>query len=202
MRVPRRWLQQDQREVICAERFFWGTGVYSDDSDPVAAAIHSGFVKAAWGASVDTNLLEDIIKTQNPQIDWKENVPDQPTTPPGDKDLHITLLVLPKLDGYPESSRFGISSRAWSKENNAAPHDGMSFAVLKCEWVDEGSARAQERTGEGIRKRLAARAVFPPEGYVPKPGRNMFEPEDGGKEIEKVEEKVEVDVDVKDKADS
>jgi Histone deacetylation protein Rxt3 len=162
VRVSRSWLRHAEREAVCAERFLWGSGIYSDDSDPVAAAIHSGFVKGAWSEWVDTALLEQVIKEQNPNIDVKENVPGSPIEPLDGKDLHITLLVLPQLEKYVESVRYGMKSRTWPEEAKDAPHDGVSFMVLNCEWVDEGSARGQERSGVARRKRLQALMVSQP----------------------------------------
>jgi Histone deacetylation protein Rxt3 len=162
VRVSRTWLRRAEREAICVERFLWGSGIYSDDSDPVAAAIHSGFVKGAWSEWVDTTLLEQVIREQNPSIDVRENVPESPLEPPDGKDLHITLLVLPQLEKYAGTARYGIKSRAWPEELKMAPHDGVSFMVLNCEWVDEGSARGQERTGAARRKRLNALMVPQP----------------------------------------
>ena len=164
VRVSRTWLRDAEREAICAERFLWGSGIYSDDSDPVAAAIHSGFVKGAWNKWVDTTLLEQVIKEQNPSIDVKDNVPESPIAPLDGKDLHITLLVLPQLEKYAESVRYGVKSRTWPEEVKDAPHDGVSFMVLKCEWVDEGSGRGQERAGLARRKRLQALMVPRPTG--------------------------------------
>jgi Histone deacetylation protein Rxt3 len=159
IRVSRTWLRHAEREAICAERFLWGSGIYTDDSDPVAAAIHSGFLKGAWSEWVDTTLLEQVIKEQNPSIDVRDNIPETPIEPPDGKDLHITLLVLPQLEKYAESVRYGVKSRTWPEEAKDAPHDGISFMVLDCEWVDEGSARGQERTGVARRKRLQALMV-------------------------------------------
>lgn len=160
IRVSRTWLRHSERATICAQRFLWGSGIYSDDSDPIVAAIHSGFIKGAWSEDVDTTLLEQVIKEQNPGIDVQENVPETPVEPPEGKDLHITLLVLPQLEKYAESVRYGVKSRTWPEEPKDAPHDGVSFMVLGCEWVDEGSARGQERTGAARRKRLHALMVL------------------------------------------
>jgi hypothetical protein len=75
--------------------------------------------------------------------------PKIPPAPPSGKDLHITLLILPKLERYESSVLFGLRSRPWEQN-----HDGMSFKVLRIEWVDEGVGRAEERSGEARRKRL------------------------------------------------
>ncbi|KMU73850.1 hypothetical protein CISG_10237 [Coccidioides immitis RMSCC 3703] len=72
-----------------------------------------------------------------------------PPIPPPDKDLHITLLILPPLERYESSVMYGLKSRPWG--NN---HDGMSFKVESIEWVDEGGSKGQERGGEARRKRL------------------------------------------------
>lgn len=155
VRVSKTWLRRDEREAICAERYLWGSGIFTDDSDPVAAAIHSGYLKGAWAEWVDTALLEQIIQEQNPKIDaGQENVPKELAEPPSGMDLHITLLVLPQLEHYQESVRYGLKSRSWPEESHAAPHDGVSFMVLNCEWVNERTERGKGRTGAERRQRL------------------------------------------------
>ena len=72
-----------------------------------------------------------------------------PPVPPADQDLHITLLVLPRLEQYDSTVMFGIKSRKWDGR-----HDGMSFKVHRVDWVDEGVGRGEERSGEARRKRL------------------------------------------------
>ncbi len=155
VRVSKTWLRHAQREAICTERFLWGSGIFTDDSDPVVAAIHSGYLKGAWSEWVDTELLERIIREQNPRIDaGQDNVPEEAVEPPPGMDLHITLLVLPQLERYEPSVRYGVSSRTWPEEAKDAPHDGVSFMVLKCEWVNEGTERGKARTGIARRERL------------------------------------------------
>lgn len=73
----------------------------------------------------------------------------KPPVPPTDKDLHITLLVLPRVEQYDSTVLFGIKSRKWDGR-----HDGMSFKVHAVDWVDEGVGRGEERGGEARRKRL------------------------------------------------
>ncbi|KAF3480495.1 uncharacterized protein GIQ15_05842 [Arthroderma uncinatum] len=62
IRVPRFRIDSSHREEICARRALWGTGVYTDDSDPVAAAIHSGFIRGEWAEDVDVSMLNLEIK--------------------------------------------------------------------------------------------------------------------------------------------
>ena len=155
VRVSKSWLRRDEREAICAERYLWGSGIFTDDSDPVAAAIHSGYLKGAWSDLVDTAMLEQIIQEQNPTIDaGQENVPKELVEPPPGMDLHITLLVLPQLEHYEDTVRYGLKSRSWPEEPNTAPHDGVSFMVLNCYWINERTERGKGRTGEERRQRL------------------------------------------------
>lgn len=164
VRVPRFRIDATRREEICARRALWGTGVYTDDSDPVAAAIHSGFIRGAWGEDVDESMLDLEIKDiyqHSPQstTDQKaegtstsaaqEQGPRLPPMPPSDHDLHITLLILPRLEQYESTVMFGLKSRKFEGR-----HDGMSFKVHRVDWVDDGVGRGEERSGEARRKRL------------------------------------------------
>ncbi|PLN80994.1 histone deacetylation protein Rxt3-domain-containing protein [Aspergillus taichungensis] len=158
IRVPRFRVDASHREEICARRALWGSGVYTDDSDPVAAAIHSGFLRGAWGEDVDPSLLDLEIKPAYQHAPRTaeavggaadDDPPQEPPIPPPDRDLHITLLILPRLERYESSVLFGIRSRAWDGR-----HDGLSFTVLRTVWVDEGVGRGEERSGEARRKRL------------------------------------------------
>ncbi|CAG8947525.1 unnamed protein product [Penicillium salamii] len=160
VRVPRWRINQSHREEICARRAIWGTGVYTDDSDPVAAAIHSGFIRGAWGDDVDESMLDLEIKdtyqhappltdAEGEKSEAEAKAPRIPPVPPADKDLHITLLVLPRVKQYDSTLLFGLKSRKWDGR-----HDGMSFKVHAVDWVDEGVGRGEERGGEARRKRL------------------------------------------------
>ncbi|CAL5869865.1 uncharacterized protein PFLUO_LOCUS4096 [Penicillium psychrofluorescens] len=163
VRVPRFRIDANHREEICARRALWGTGVYTDDSDPVAAAIHSGYIRGAWGEDVDESMLDLEIKdtyqhAPQPEVNGVDALkadaqasrePRLPPVPPADKDLHITLLILPRLERYDSAVLFGIKSRVWDGR-----HDGMSFKVHRIDWVDEGVGRGEERSGEARRKRL------------------------------------------------
>ncbi|KLJ05579.1 hypothetical protein EMPG_10934 [Blastomyces silverae] len=198
IRVPRFRIDASHREEICARRALWGTGVYTDDSDPVAAAIHSGFIRGEWGEDVDVSLLDLEIKeehqhapngkngttttlpklssldgptvkdpkpsdkletttttttttattTTNPTTKSKSK-PKIPPLPPPNKDLHITLLILPTLERYDSTVMYGLKSRPWGDN-----HDGMSFKIERIDWVDEGGSKGEERGGEARRKRL------------------------------------------------
>jgi hypothetical protein len=178
VRVPRHHLADEARMEICARRALWGTSIYTDDSDPVAVAIHSGWLRGAWGPEVDLALLDlgppmvsspkDKDKdgdgkgaalaatdrppsTTSPQL-IHATIPPTPLEPPPHMDLHITILILPTLECYASSVAYGIKSRAWT----TVPHDGMSYSIEKLAWVDERAGRSEERGGEARRKRLRA----------------------------------------------
>ena len=164
IRIPRYFLKPAQREAVCGSRCLWGTDVYTDDSDPLAACIHSGWIRGEWGEDVDTDLLfEDRFNSNGIEGDGGDGEGDSadvlfeppkagPVLPPVGRDLHITLLLLPPLEGYASTTSWGIRSRGW-----AGNHDGMSFKVLRVEWVDEGTGKGEEKSAEGRRKRLRGR---------------------------------------------
>lgn len=167
VKVPRFYLSDASREHIVLQRKVWGTDVYTDDSDPIAAAIHNGWIRGAWGEDVDVGLLEDLelggtgkdsqyqsrsqgtAEDEKPdeQVEYPARVlksppPSGPITPLPDHDARITLLILPALEKYAPSTWHGIRSRAWAKN-----HDGMSFKIHKVEWVDERPESGWESQG-------------------------------------------------------
>ena len=164
VRIPRYHLRREQREEICLRRGLWGSEIYTDDSDPVATAIHGGWIRGAWGEDVDTSLLNLGPDEASPDSskDGKliaetqmtlTSPPPIPMLPVKDRDLHMTLLILPTLQSYTGLVANGIKSRSWTSK-----HDGVSFKVEKIAWVDEKAGRGEERGGEARRKRL--RALF------------------------------------------
>lgn len=150
VRIPRFYLSKEELEKVCLGRAVWGTDIYTDDSDPLAAAIHGGWIRGEWGHGIDFSMLE-----AKPGKDAETNqtvftsVPASPVLPPADKDLHLTLLILPTLQKYTSRVAHGIRSRAWGSD-----HDGMSYRIEKMAWADEGAGRGEERDAESRRKRL------------------------------------------------
>lgn len=171
MRVPRTYLTPEKREEICRRRFLWGVDVYTDDSDALATAIHAGWIRGEWSHDVDEEMLELTGESNGsgekasrgrkvqaqPEMEipdiMNEPLPTGPIVPPKDLDAHITLLLLPPLEKYASVTRNGLKSREWGGN-----HDGLSFMVLRIEWVDEGiwdGGRTEERSGKARRQRLA-----------------------------------------------
>ena len=162
IRVPRFYLGAPERARVCADRCLWGCDVYTDDSDPLAAAVHAGWLRGEWDADIDAAQLgvagpfpQDVEEEGGGGSGSGGMVPEEVVAPPAggggfvppaDMDLHITVLVLPKLRRYGDAARNGIASRAWGPS-----HDGLSYVIHKLRWVDEGSGRATARSGKARR---------------------------------------------------
>jgi hypothetical protein len=177
VRVPRFYLTPDHREEIVRRRALWGTEVYTDDSDVIAACVHAGWIRGEWGDDVDVSMLDlitgdltepvsqTLMDTTNGQVATdslgrpiaptdviiKEPPSTGPMIPPPDCDLNVTVLILPTLESYASTVSHGIRSRSWSKN-----HDGLSFKIEHLKWI-EGMVGATERGGEARRKRMRTR---------------------------------------------
>ncbi|OJK00845.1 hypothetical protein ASPACDRAFT_117355 [Aspergillus aculeatus ATCC 16872] len=144
IRVPRFRIDNGRREEICARRALWGTGVYTDDSDPVAAAIHSGFIRGAWSEDVDVDLLDLEIR------DTYQHAPQRA------QDIGLEEGERPRVPPVPPPTKTSTSPFSSCLVWNAweGHHDGMSYKILRTEWIDEGVGRGEERSGAARRKRL------------------------------------------------
>jgi hypothetical protein len=102
-----------------------------------------------------------------------EPPPKGPMHVPLDRDCHITILILPLLEKYSSTTRFGMRSREWGGEHDGykGVHDGLSFMIMSVRWVDgetnEGgrvmkrkllleSEREAEKEDEAFFSRIAA----------------------------------------------
>lgn len=183
VRVPRYYLQPSSEgasgtreppnrsfEEICRRREVWGTDIYTDDSDPVAAAVHAGWIQGDFGdVGADLRQLQlddesDRAKENNAD---SANAADQSTAdpvttltarpprpvriPPG-HDAHITLLLHPPLASYTATLRHHLLSRAWP-----STHDGLSFAIHRIDFVQEGPEARFAQRGAAARKARIAR---------------------------------------------
>lgn len=156
------------REEITARGYLWGTDVYTDDSDVVAACIHGGWIKGEWNDDVDVAMLDIDSGEKRRKKDAEANVDVQSeqliTAPPSsgpmpipvDRDLHVNVLILPKLSKYAATTRFGISSREFGGEYGArhVTHDGLSFMVHGVRWVENGAQPQARLRGKARRERM------------------------------------------------
>ncbi|GAN10740.1 conserved hypothetical protein [Mucor ambiguus] len=137
IRVPARFLTFENVKV--KKRALWGTDIYTDDSDIVAMAIHSGkyqphFIEPTieptdpFALAVAGKQKESIEAARRLALSGKKYTQhDQHWMP--DHDLKVTVRVLPTLQSYASSIRHRLKSREWGK------HDGMSLFVYKVEKV-------------------------------------------------------------------
>lgn len=167
VKIHRRHLEPHCREELTRNRAVWGTDVYTDDSDVIAACIHAGWFRGEWADDVDTSLLgleRTPPKGKGRGTSAGEKGPqDILTSPPAtgpmhvplDRDLHVTILVLPNLVKYAGSTRFGIMSREFggSYKGRKSIHDGLSFKIEQIRWVD-GAAPQSRLRGKARRERI------------------------------------------------
>ncbi|KAF7193409.1 Transcriptional regulatory protein RXT3, partial [Pseudocercospora fuligena] len=162
VRVPRYYLSSSLAraeesysfEEICKRRQIWGTDIYTDDSDVIAAAVHSGWIRGDFGEyNEDLNeVFGNDSDNEGPEesplsLDAK---PRRPVRVPEGFDAHITVLILPPLESYGATNRHHLWSREWKK------HDGMSYMIHSIEFVDEGEmSRYAERNGAARKQRIA-----------------------------------------------
>jgi hypothetical protein len=185
VKIPRTHLHAISREEITARGFLWGTGIYTDDSDMVAACIHGGWIRGEWPDDVDVADLDldeglamkDGTEEAKRKREAKNSAEMQqarkaanaasmhecpPETGPvpmqPNRDLHVTILILPRLKEYTSTTMFGIRSRGWGG-NNTVPHDGISFAILNIRWVDGAGLQSRLR-GAARRARLNRELKF------------------------------------------
>jgi len=168
VRVPRSYFglpfrtgQQDEPSPlveICKHRQIWGTDVYTDDSDVIAAAVHSGWLKGDFGEA--NKDLQELCDNDSEAGDERETIevpmtldsrPPKPVKVPPGHDVHVTLLVLPPLESYPSTMQHHVRSREWE-----GTHDGMSFMIHRIDFVDEGASNRFAERGVAARKQRIA----------------------------------------------
>ncbi|KAG9231283.1 putative transcriptional regulatory protein RXT3 [Amylocarpus encephaloides] len=132
------------QEEITRRRAVYGTDIYTDDSDVIAACIHEGWFRGAWAPDVDTKYLDLEIGRQprvpiGPDRILLHPPPSGPVKVPKGYDAHVKILALPALVEYKSCVRFGIKSREWGvkRAGHRGSHDGMSFKIMSVQWVPE-----------------------------------------------------------------
>jgi hypothetical protein len=161
VKIPAIYLGDKSREEITSRRAVWGSDIYTDDSDIIAAGIHQGWFRGAWNPDVDVSLLDLDIEVDGgavqPPLDTDALITTPPRTGPmhvpKHRDCHITILILPLLQKYSSLTRFGIKSREWGTKHDGhqSIHDGLSFMIMSIRWVksvdgDEGRSGKERMT--------------------------------------------------------
>lgn len=172
VKVPRVHLSAVAREEITARAYLWGTDVYTDDSDVVAACIHGGWIKGEWTDDVDTTMLDlenglDSKRKAKLQAMTEEPCresegvitappPAGPMEVPANRDLHVNVLILPRLTKYTSCTRYGITSREFGGVHGSrhSVHDGLSYMVRSIRWVENGGQPQARLRGKARRERM------------------------------------------------
>lgn len=171
VKIPRIYLSPLSREEITSRAFLWGTDVYTDDSDVIAACIHSGWIRGEWAADFDTAMLdaepdEKRRKTNKDGASEPAGTESEglitappakgPMAVPADRDLHVNVLILPRLAKYGATTRHGITSREFGGEHGTrtTSHDGLSFKVHNIRWVENGAQPQARLRGKARRERM------------------------------------------------
>lgn len=174
VKVPRIHLTSVAREEITARAAVWGTDVYTDDSDIVAACIHSGWIKGAWSEDFEMTTLDLEEGPETKRRKTKNHVaagetvaadseglitappPTGPMVVPAERDLHVNVLILPRLLKYASITRFGVTSREFGGEfgERHAVHDGLSYMILSVRWVENGGQPQSRLRGAARRERM------------------------------------------------
>lgn len=184
VKVPRIHLTPAAREEITSRRALWGTEVYTDDSDVVAACIHGGWIRGEWDPDVGASLLDldhgiaedgvvHQVRGSNGDMTMDEqaaraaaNDADFLSAPPKtgpvfvreNRDMHVTLVILPTLQKYASTTRFGIQSREFGGSGREGrmrrQHDGLSFMITGLRWVENGAKTQSDVRGKGRKERM------------------------------------------------
>ncbi|WYZ43491.1 hypothetical protein EsH8_VI_001190 [Colletotrichum jinshuiense] len=181
VKVPKVYLTPAAREEITARRALWGTDVYTDDSDVIAACIHGGWIRGEWGDDVDVDMLdldrglsapdkeipanrrrkekerEGKARLEANSATYLDKPPKTgPVSVPADRDMHVSLVILPRLEKYSSTTRFGLQSREYGGRYNGrkSVHDGISFMITSIRWVTNGAGTQNRLRGKGRRERM------------------------------------------------
>lgn len=129
-------------------RKIWGTDVYTDDSDILAACIHSGWLRLGsttplFSASKGDDS-EEVSSTLHKAPRKKRKM-----TLPQHRSLKVTIVIAPRLIKYESSLRSGVRSRGWGNS-----HDGVSFAIESVELHENAPHRLSRPRRKGIEHRF------------------------------------------------
>lgn len=164
IKVPKVYLDHTSLEEITQRKAVWGTDIYTDDSDVIAACIHQGWFRGAWPEDIEQDILVhvldlkqddegSIIPPEKLQRGKLYNSPSAKGAPvPNGCDCHITILILPLLENYGSTTRFGIRSREWGVKRDGfkSKHDGISYMIQSIRFVH---SQVGEESTSGTRRK-------------------------------------------------
>lgn len=180
IKVGKQHLTRAARGEITTRRAVWGTDVYTDDSDVLAACIHGGWIRGEWPEDVDVDLLgldegvgadgkeakggkkgrsKESSPPQKRDTDFLDAPPKTgPVQVPEGQDMHVMVMVMPKLEKYTSTVRFGIKSREWGgrlgRDGQRSSHDGLSFMIQSIRFVTNGAGPQSRLRGRDRRERM------------------------------------------------
>ncbi|KAK0736521.1 histone deacetylation protein Rxt3-domain-containing protein [Apiosordaria backusii] len=186
VKIGKEHLSSEVREEITRTRALWGTEVYTDDSDVIAACIHGGWIRGEWHKDVNISLLNldqgysvsDVREETGRQAatNGHSSIPPPsnltvldappktgPMAVPENRDLHVQLVILPRLEKYASTTRFGIKSRefggALASADDGRPrinatHDGISYMITEIRWLTNGGESQNRLRGKARRERI------------------------------------------------
>ncbi|PHH69287.1 hypothetical protein CDD80_6862 [Ophiocordyceps camponoti-rufipedis] len=175
VKVPRVHLSEDALEEITARAYLWGTDVYTDDSDIVAACIHGGWVRGEWAEKVDGHVWDAPVGDDEDNDKGRkakrrgDEAPDAeseglitsppasgPIEVPANRDLHVNVLILPRLTRYAATTRYGMASREFGGQHGTrqSAHDGISYMIKSIRWVENGGQPQARLRGKARRERM------------------------------------------------
>lgn len=122
--VPCEWSIWDLEAL--RRRKVWGTDVYTDDSDPLAIALHSGWIRVG-AATAKASPLPTVTAVE------------------------LVLRVAPKLVRYQGSTRAGVRSRSWANS-----HDGVSLLIESARVIEVRMQVARDTDASADARRNAS----------------------------------------------
>lgn len=187
--IGKQYLTRESLEEVVRRRSIWGTGIYTDDSDVIAMAIHMGFLRGAWGSDVDESLLDlgpdcpgmfttDRIYEPHPS-ETRQDGPDLEQVRNAREKESALILTAPPADGplgampgkdlkvkvliLPRLTQYyQTACRGLRSRYWGGDHDGMSYTILQLEWVDHDPIHSAVSKKAALKARLeAATRILP-----------------------------------------
>ncbi|CCH46118.1 Transcriptional regulatory protein [Wickerhamomyces ciferrii] len=141
IRIPSYQINNLQNNHNYLNRSIWGSDIYTDDSDILLILKHNGFLP-----SLDNdfeNLIEVNQSTEKKTSGNLENKSNIDQTVNNFRhfvniiggDIHVDLIILPKLNHYKGHYNNGINSRDWIEG-----HDGVSIGIFGVKYGEINSS--------------------------------------------------------------